>query len=75
MSSLLDQFLAEECNAYVVQRIREEAAAAGERYLIFNRFNVRLDLDAGVATIEDEIDPDAETSLPVTELLDRLPEE
>jgi hypothetical protein len=74
MSSLLDQFLAEECNAYVVQRIRDEAATTGERYLTFNRFNVRLDLDAGVATIEDEIDPDTEISLPVAELLDRLPE-
>lgn len=59
MSALLDEFLAEECNAYVVGRIRDEARAggSGKRYLTFNRFNVRLDLDSGVATVEDELDP------------------
>jgi hypothetical protein len=72
MSSLLEQFLTEECDSHVAQRIRDEAGAAGVRYLTFNRFNVRLDVNAGIATIEDELDPDSETSLPLAVLLSRL---
>jgi hypothetical protein len=72
--SLLEQFLSEECDAHVVRRIREEVSASGERYLTFNRFNVRLDLNDGTATIEDELDPDSEASMPLTEFLANLPE-
>ena len=74
MTPLLEEFLAEECTDDVVGLLRDEAkASGGEKYFTFNRFNVRLDLDEGMATIEDELDPDAEVSLPLAEFLDSLP--
>jgi hypothetical protein len=73
MTSLLEDFLTEECTDHVVSLLREEAkASSGEKYLTFNRFNVRLDLDARIATIEDELDPDEEVSLPLSQFLDHL---
>ncbi len=69
-AGLLDEFLAEECTPHVVQLLREAAQVeSGERYFTFNRFNVRLDLDAGIATIEDELDPDLEADLPIDEFV------
>jgi hypothetical protein len=74
--SLIDEFLADECNPHVVGVIRNELAnrPGGEAYLTFNRFNLRLDVDNGIATIEDDLDPDSEMSLPIADLLARLPE-
>jgi hypothetical protein len=69
-AGLLDQFLEEECTPHVVQRLREAARVeSGERYFTFNRFNVRLDLDAGIATVEDELNPEFEVDLPIDELV------
>lgn len=67
--------LVEECTPHVVAVPTEGAAGrSGERYFTFNRFNVRLDLDAGVATIEDELDPDIELVLPMGEFMQRVRE-
>jgi hypothetical protein len=75
MASLLDLFLEQEANAHVRRVLRDAANLEhGERYFAFNRFNVRLDLDSRTATIEDELDPESEVSLPLADLLARLPE-
>jgi hypothetical protein len=72
-ASLLEEFLAEECTPHVVGVLIEAAEGqSGERYFTFNRFNVRLDIDAGVATIEDELDPDIEFALPIDEFIQRV---
>ena len=74
-ASLLEEFLVEECTPHVVDVLSDAAEGqSGERYFTFNRFNVRLDLDAGVATIEDELDPDIELALPVDEFMQRVRE-
>jgi hypothetical protein len=46
--------------------------ASGTKYFTFNAFNVLLDFDRQVATIEDELDPEAEESIPLGLLADRL---
>ena len=43
-------------------------SVSGSRYLAFNVFNVRLDFDEGVATIEDELDPARSQTLSLEEL-------
>jgi hypothetical protein len=74
-ASLLDAFLVEECTPHIVAVLRESAQEqSGHRYFTFNRFNVRLDLDAGVVTIEDELDPDVELALPLDEFMRRVEE-
>jgi hypothetical protein len=74
MTSLLDQFVAEECTPHVVGMLRLAArGGAGTRYLTFNRFNVRLNLDSGEVVIEDELDPTREHCLSIRSLLERLP--
>ena len=74
--TLVEDFISEEGDAYAVNVIWTELAnrKSGEAYLTFNRFNLRLDIDSGTATIEDELDPSSEYSLPISELLGQLPE-
>lgn len=74
MPSLLHQFVAEECTPHVVAVLLNEASGdSGERYLTFNRFNVRLNLDTGVAVIEDELDPALEQCVSIHDLMAALP--
>ncbi len=75
MTSLLDLFLEQDADPHVARLLRDAAKLErGERYFSFNRFNVRLDLDSQIATIEDELDPESEFSLSVPDLVDRLPQ-
>jgi hypothetical protein len=74
MASLLDLFLEQEADPQVARLLRDAAKLQhGERYFVFNRFNVGLDLESRTATIEDELDPESELSLPLEDLIDRLP--
>ena len=70
---LISLFLSDECNPYVVGRLREEIDAHRNAYLTFNRFNVRIDAKSSTVTIEDELDPDAEESLTMDDFLGLLP--
>lgn len=58
--SLLEQFLREECTPAVRALICGAASAAGaglaSRQFEFNRFNLVLDFEAGVAVLDDELD-------------------
>jgi len=75
MTSLLDLFLEQDADPHVARLLRDAAKLEhGEHYFSFNRFNVRLDLDSQIATIEDELDPESEFSLSVPDLVDRLPQ-
>ncbi len=71
---LIDRFFAEEFNDHV-RAVVEEAAVeeAGVRYLTFNVFNVAVDLDSGLVTVEDELDPSAECTVSLAAFLERGP--
>jgi hypothetical protein len=73
VASLLEEFLSEEANDYVVATLREAANQThGKRDFTFNRFNVRLDLEERTATIEDELDSEAELTIDLDDLLGRF---
>ena len=73
-SDLIDRFFAEECNDYVKNVLIREIASrsAGSRYLTFNAFNVLLDFDAGVITVDDELDAESTCSIPIAAFNERL---
>lgn len=56
--SVLTAFFVNEFNKHVRDVLRREFASAQPSYLTFNVFNVRLDPEAGLVTVEDELDPD-----------------
>ncbi|MCP4655139.1 MAG: hypothetical protein GY856_06935 [bacterium] len=56
--SVLTEFFANEFDDYVRDRVRQELHAGRHAYFTFNIFNVRLDPEAAVATVEDVLDPD-----------------
>ena len=66
---LVLRFLAEEGNEYVRSLLLEELAqpSGGAKYLTFNVFNVNLDFEAQLATVEDELDPDAVETLSLSD--------
>ncbi len=72
---LIDRFFAEEFNDHV-RVVVEEAAAreAGACYLTFNVFNVAIDLDSGLVTVEDELDASAECTVSLASFLERIRE-
>lgn len=74
-SCLIDRFFAEEFNDHV-RAVVEEAAAegVGARYLTFNVFNVAMDLDSGLVTVEDELDASAECTVSLALFLERVRE-
>lgn len=59
MSNLLEQFITQECTAHV-RRLLEDAiadVATLRHHLEFNRFEVTIEHDANIVTLEDVIDP------------------
>lgn len=57
---LLDRFFSEECTRYVRDLLLEALErTSGTEYFTFNVFNVLIDADRGVVTVEDELDPSA----------------
>ena len=61
-------FLQEECNEYVRSLLLAEMPrrSVGVKYLTFNVFNVNLDFEQQLVTVEDELDPDADETLPLS---------
>lgn len=76
MEPVLERFFRDEVDEYVAGVLLRDAVTrtSGEVYRTFNIFNVRLDFDAGTATVEDELDPDLEESIELRGFLDRLRE-
>jgi hypothetical protein len=72
--SLMSRFLDEEADDSARSVIAAVFASrtSGVEYLAFNVFNVRLDFDSGIATVEDELDPLAEESLPLSAFCSEL---
>ena len=62
---LLEEFLKYEVDDYIRTQLRDAAASliTGSRYFTYNAFNVRLDVDSGTATVEDELDVNREVTL------------
>lgn len=56
--TVIAEFFLNEFNDYVAGVLRREFAAHRHAELTFNIFNVVLDPDAGLATVQDELDPD-----------------
>ena len=55
--TLLEQFVREECTPHVRHLICQASAGLRVRHEFeFNRFNLLLDLEAGLARISDELD-------------------
>ena len=56
--TLLDEFIQEECTSEVKQMLLEylESNGAGRQEFNFNRFNILLDFDNGMVSIEDDLD-------------------
>jgi len=67
---LVEQFLANEATPYVVDTLLAAISDPrnGPRYFTFNAFNVSIDFDGDLATIEDEFDPDVASILPLADL-------
>jgi hypothetical protein len=74
MGEVADRFFDEEANEHVRRVLTDEIGSrtAGSRYFTFNIFNVRIDVDAGVVTIEDELDPTCDESVSLEEFAARL---
>lgn len=74
MSTLIERFFDEEASPHARARIREEATnrTSGVAYFAFNVLNLRLDFDQGLATVEDELDPEAEESMALLEFMTQL---
>jgi hypothetical protein len=72
MGEILDQFLSHDADEHVRRVLADEikTRAAGSRNFTFNVFNVRIDVEHGVVTIEDELDPSREESVPLDEFAD-----
>ena len=70
----MERFFNQEANAHVRRVLADEiqARSTGSRYFTFNVFNVRIDVDRNVVTIEDELDPALEESVSLEEFSARL---
>lgn len=67
MVSVVSEFFLNEFDAYVRDALRRALAAGRPAYLTLSIFNVRLDPEAALATIEDELDPDPEETVNLAE--------
>lgn len=56
--TVISEFFLNEFNDYVAGVLRRELSARRHAELTFNIFNVLLDPEAGLATVQDELDPD-----------------
>lgn len=68
MGPLTERFLSIElASVGAVEAVRDvlRRRTHGEEYVVFNVFNLRLDFDIRIATVEDELEPDEEEQLPL----------
>jgi len=74
VADLVDRFFAEEADDHVKSMLGRELRSrqSGSRYFTFNVFNVRLDFNKRVATVEDELDPPSSESLSLDDFQKRL---
>jgi len=72
--SVVSEFFLNEINGYVRDVLRRELATDRPAYLTFNIFNVRLDPDAELATIKDELDPDRAATVNLSEFAQMIEE-
>lgn len=70
----LEDFLIHEANDFVRSELLGaiDRLATGQRYFTFNTFNVMLDADAQIATVEDELDIERSETAPLVEFVRRL---
>lgn len=68
MMAVISEFFLNEFNDYVASVLRRELAARRHAELTFNIFNVQLDPEAGLATVQDELDPERSEVISLAEL-------
>lgn len=68
------RFLREEADGYVRRRLLEAAnrRTSGSEYFTFNAFNVNMNFDEKIVTVEDEFDADSEETIAIEEFLAAL---
>lgn len=79
-NALFEVFLTEDCDAHVRHRLGEAVRQQGEtcgkvcQKFTFNRFNVTLDFQAQLVTLEDDlnIDADGKCHISMAEFLKRV---
>lgn len=66
-TSALDEFLTGELNDFIRRQLLAaiEQLQAGRRYFNYNTFNVLLDADTAMATVEDELDAGRQSTIPL----------
>jgi hypothetical protein len=71
---VIERFFEVEVDEHMRRVLVEElrSRTTGSRYFTFNIFNVQMDFDDGMATIEDELDAANPASLPLDEFHRRL---
>ncbi|MFL5931019.1 MAG: hypothetical protein ACJ75P_07170 [Gaiellaceae bacterium] len=74
MGEVADRLYQQEANDHVRRVLGDEirSRTVGSRYFTFNVFNVPIDVNRNVVTIEDELDPALEESVSLEEFSARL---
>ncbi|GAA0638104.1 hypothetical protein GCM10009547_48120 [Sporichthya brevicatena] len=65
--TVVTEFFQNEFNEHVASVLRRELDAGRQVELTFNVFNVRLDPQMGVVTVQDELDPNRCEALDLAE--------
>lgn len=65
--TVISEFFLNEFNDYVAGVLRRELSARRHTELTFNIFNVLLDPEAGLATVQDELEPDRSEVIDLSE--------
>lgn len=74
--ALISRFINDEATPHVVSTLIKALSDGGEgsKYFTFNSCNVLLDFDLSLATIEDELDPESQVSIPLLQFSQLLAE-
>ncbi len=72
--AVVAEFFLNEFNDYVASVLRHELSTGRSVELTFNVFNVRLDPQAGLAVVQDELDPERCETVDLTEFASMVEE-
>lgn len=72
MGLLLDQLFDEDLDEHTARVLADELGARRDGYITLNRFNVKIQPDVGIVVIEDELDPESEEVVRLTQFIEAL---
>jgi hypothetical protein len=73
--AVLDDFFVREWGTAVSEVVKAALATGAHQYLTLNIFNVRIDPVSQTVTVEDELDPSREQTVPLSEFHRRVAEQ